>query len=269
MNKKTQLMGVVNVTTDSFYDGGRHLDAESAVRHALKLEADGADILDIGGESTWITSTPVELEEELRRTIPVIRELKARSSLPLSIDTTKPEVAKAAVEAGASFINDISGFRSAEMRRVAAETGATLCVVHMLGTPKTMQINPSYPRGVVETITLWFEEQVELLTRDGVEKEKIILDPGIGFGKTIAHNYEILLNLGKFRSIGFPILLGTSRKSFIYKVLGLPPDSKEVLAASTILNTLMMQSGVEILRVHDVAEHRNALELLEPIELSV
>ena len=253
-------MGILNVTPDSCYDGGRYLDYDDAIGHGLKLFEDGADLLDIGGESTRPGADPVSEEEELRRVIPVIEELRLQLPIPISIDTVKAGVAEKAVAAGASIINDVTGFSDPAMRQVAANSGVHLCVVHSQGSPKTMQNNPQYPEGVVPHILNWFEERIELLIYEGVREDRIILDPGIGFGKTVAHNLEILQNLPEFKSLGFPILIGISRKDFMRKITG--KDREELLPTTIAINTLMMMEEVEILRVHDVAEHRMCREVL-------
>lgn len=255
-------MGIVNVTPDSFFDGGK--DIEASVAHALKLADEGADILDIGGESTRPGSEPVSIEEEFRRVIPVIQELKNNSTLPLSIDTYHPEVAEASVNAGASLINDITGFEDPAMRKIAADYGVTICVMHMQGKPKDMQDNPLYPKGVINELVEWFEKRIELLVKSGISPDKIMLDPGIGFGKTVAHNLEILHNLPRLKAIGFPLLTGISRKSFIGKLINRPPELR--LAATIALNTLVVLNQVDVIRVHDVKEHRDAIDILQKAE---
>ena len=253
-------MGIVNVTNDSFYDGGKYCATDQAISQALQLIQDGADILDIGGESTRPGSDPVSIQEELIRVVPVIEEIRKKSSIPISIDTMKPEVAEAAIHSGATLINDVTGFRNPEMRSIAAKYELPICVMHMQGSPKTMQANPHYPEGIVSHIVHWFENQIELLLRSGIHKRNIILDPGIGFGKTVDDNLTIIHNLQKFRDVGFPILLGLSRKSFMYKTLGISPS--DVLGTTIAMNTIGVLQGVEILRVHDVLEHRRVLDLL-------
>jgi dihydropteroate synthase len=224
----------------------------------------GADIIDIGGESTRPNAPPVSEEEELRRVIPLIQELSRLQPLPISIDTMKPVVAEKALAAGASIINDVSGFRDPAMRELAASSNAQICVMHMLGTPVNMQDSPFYIEGITSALLVWFESTIESLTHAGVKKEQIILDPGIGFGKTVAHNLEIIHNLRKFKAIGFPLLLGVSRKSFIQKILGQKTD--EVLPATLAVNTLAITSGVDYIRVHDVKEHRQVIKILSSYE---
>ena len=260
----TKLIGIVNVTPDSFYDGGKHSCCEKAVAHGLKLIEDGADILDIGGESTWITSPNVPIEEERKRVIPVIKALKKQTNIPLSIDTKKPEIALEAMEEGALWINNISGFRDPKMRQVAKNTGAIACTMHMQGlSTQTMQQNPNYPNGVIKDTIAWLKHQTDQLLNEGINRENIVVDPGIGFGKTISDNYKILQKIHAFRSLGFPLLVGISRKSFIYKIIEKTPQSSETLAATLSLNSLLIQEGVEFIRVHDVKEHKRILKFLE------
>lgn len=257
----TKLMGILNITPDSFFDESRRLDAQSAIRRGVDLYHQGADIIDIGGESSRPGALPVSLEEELARVIPAIQELKSLVPIPLSIDTTKVGVANRAVEAGASLINDITGFRDPALRELAAGLDVDVCVMHMQGEPQTMQINPSYENGIMNDLLRWFEDRIEMLLKCGVKKEKIIIDPGIGFGKTIADNVEIIQNLPKIKAMGFPVLLGLSRKSFMSKILNKPPS--ELLPATLVMNTVAILAKVDILRVHDVQEHRAAITLLE------
>lgn len=254
-------MGIVNCTPDSFYDGGRYHAIDAALAHALKLEEEGADLLDIGGESTRPGADPVDERTEMKRVIPLICALQDATQLPISIDTSKPNVARAALQAGASFINDVTGFCHPEMRHIAAESGAEICVMHMQGTPKTMQQEtPYYPGGILPTLTHFFEERIEKLISSGVAEEQIILDPGIGFGKTVQHNVEILQKISELKRLGFPILFGGSRKSFITKTIRKP--SRELLSATIAVNTIAIRAGVDLIRVHDVQEHRNVIDLL-------
>jgi dihydropteroate synthase len=260
----TQIMGIVNVTPDSFFDGGRHFSTEAAVVHGIKLYEEGADLLDIGGESTRPGSPRVSEEEELRRVIPVIEQLRTKVPIPLSIDTMKAPVAAAAIAAGATLINDVTGFRGLAMREVAASAPEVhVCVMHMQGTPETMQANPQYPEGVVPAILVWFEQRIEELRQAGIREENIILDPGIGFGKTVEQNLEIIAHLASFKSLGFPILLGISRKSFLQKIL--KKSATESLSATLIVNTIGVLSQVDMIRVHDVREHREMIDLVASI----
>lgn len=252
-------MGIINVSPESRLMTCHCV--ESAVERALRLVREGAEILDIGGESTRPYTPPISEEEELKRVIPVIRLLRQATNVPLSIDTKKAEVAKAAVAAGATYINDISGFTDPAMRNVAVQTGAKLCIVHMQGTPETMQNDPSYPEGVIPTICKWFRQQIELLLSEGANLQQIILDPGIGFGKTVAHNLEIIQNLAEFKEIGFPVLVGVSRKSFIARIL--QKKGEELLPATLALTTVALMAEVDMLRVHDVAETADVVNVMK------
>lgn len=264
---KTQLVGILNATPDSFYDKSRFFDVESAVARGLLIFSEGADIIDIGGESTrprTVYTNPdavrVSVSEELKRVIPVITRLKQLVSIPLSIDTMKPEVAATAVEAGASWINDVSGFRHPEMRNIAASTGVKICVMHMQGDPQTMQLNPHYEEPIIEHLKFWFADALEKLIQAGVKEQNIVIDPGIGFGKTVAHNLEIIHNLHQLKSLGFPVLIGVSRKSFMSKILN--RLTTELLPATLAMNTIAILSHVDYIRVHDVQEHRDIINLL-------
>jgi dihydropteroate synthase len=253
VRQRTVIMGILNVTPDSFYDGGRYARAEAAVQHALQMVQDGADIVDIGGESTRPGSQPVPEEEELRRVLPVIEAVRGQVDVPISIDTTKSRVAERALQAGACMVNDISGLGfDPRMAEVVARHGALCCVMHIQGTPQTMQQNPQY-EDVVRDISRYFEERLALAERAGIPRENIWLDPGIGFGKTVEHNLEILRRLREFTAFGLPILIGTSRKSFIGKILGdLPPEERLEGTAATVAIAIM--NGANAVRVHDVRE---------------
>ena len=245
-------MGIVNVTPDSFSDGGKFLDPAAATAQGLALAEQGADILDVGGESSRPGAAPVPLEEEMARVIPVIRGIaQGRPSIPISIDTCKPEVARAALEAGAAMINDITGLRDPEMVRLAAKTGAPVVAMHMKGTPQTMQRCPAY-KNVVADVISFFKERIKTLTRAGVTQ--IILDPGIGFGKTANHNLELLNRLEEICALGYPVLVGLSKKSFIGKTLGAQVGQRE--AGGVAANAIAIAKGAAIIRVHDVALHR-------------
>ena len=257
---KTKLMAILNVTPDSFYDGGLHFTQNIAIKKGEKLVRQGADLLDIGGESTKPGASHVTEEEELKRVIPVIQALKDKIPIPISIDTQKPSVAKKALEAGASFINDISGFIHPEMQEVAASADVPICVMHMQGTPQTMQVNPSYEDGIISSLIEWFTNRIDSLLKAGVKEDRIFLDPGIGFGKTVADNLQILHSWQKLKTIGFPMVLGLSRKSFMGKIL--KKSSKDLLAATLAMNSIALAEGVEILRVHDVVEHRDIIDLM-------
>ena len=257
----TLLMGIVNVTPDSFSDGGRYLDPELAIRHARALADDGADILDVGGESTRPGSEPVTAEEELRRVLPVIETLVKDGAAAISIDTTKPEVADACLQAGAHIVNDISGLRNHAMREVAARHGAAVVIMHMQGTPKTMQQAPHYT-DVVHDVAAYLQAQAALAREAGIRD--IAIDPGIGFGKTVAHNLEILARLREFAALGYPLLLGPSRKSFLGKLPGAAVDERrlEGTIAACVVAAL---NGASVLRVHDVAECKRALRVVDAI----
>ena len=249
-------MGVVNVTPDSFSDGGEFLDPAAAIAHGRQLAEDGAAILDIGGESTRPGAQPVDADEELRRVLPVIEELVGTDA-EISIDTTKAEVASRALAAGASIVNDVSAFRFApELAEVVAEAGVDCCLMHMLGEPRTMQDDPRYD-DVVADVKAFLEERMRFATDAGVSEDRIWLDPGIGFGKTLAHNLELLRRLDEIVALGRPVVVGTSRKSFLGKLTGKP--EKERLPGTIATNVMALERGARIFRVHDVAEVAEAL----------
>jgi dihydropteroate synthase len=251
-----RVMGVVNVTPDSFSDGGEFLDPAVAIAHGRQLAEDGAAILDIGGESTRPGAQPVDAGEELRRVLPVIEELVGTDA-EISIDTTKAEVASRALAAGASIVNDVSAFRFApELAELVAEAGADCCLMHMLGEPRTMQDDPRYD-DVVADVKAFLEERMRFATDAGVSEDRIWLDPGIGFGKTLAHNLELLRRLDEIVALGRPVVVGTSRKSFLGKLTGKP--EKERLPGTIATNVMALERGARIFRVHDVAEVAEAL----------
>ena len=251
-----RVMGVVNVTPDSFSDGGEFLDPAAAIAHGRQLAEDGAAILDIGGESTRPGAQPVDADEELRRVLPVIEELVGTDA-EISIDTTKAEVASRALAAGASIVNDVSAFRFApELAELVAEAGADCCLMHMLGEPRTMQHDPRYD-DVVADVKAFLEERMRFATDAGVSEDRIWLDPGIGFGKTLAHNLELLRRLDEIVALGRPVVVGTSRKSFLGKLTGKP--EKERLPGTIATNVMALERGARIFRVHDVAEVAEAL----------
>lgn len=253
------LMGIVNVTPDSFSDGGKWYGAEMAIEHGLRLVAEGADILDIGGESTRPYSTPVEVEEEIRRVEPVIRGLAKQCSVPLSIDTSKARVAQIALELGAEVINDISGLTGdPQMLGIAKESRAGICAMHMQGTPQTMQDSPKYA-DVTKEVYLYLRGRRDLLLEQGIEFDRICLDPGIGFGKTHQHNLTLLANYQQFHILGCPLLGGFSRKGFIGKVLG-DKHANRSNANIGVALALAIQR-VQILRVHEIGPIREALSL--------
>jgi len=254
------VMGVVNVTPDSFSDGGAWLDPRAAVAHGRALVAQGAQILDVGGESTRPGADPVGVEEELRRVIPVLEEL-ADSGATLSIDTSKAVVARAAIDAGATIVNDVTALRGDDgMAEVGGgANGCDVCIfvlMHMLGDPRTMQADPRYD-DVVSEVKAFLEERMTFAVSQGIEEERIWLDPGIGFGKTVDHNLELLRRLDEIAALGRPLVIGTSRKSFLGKITG--REVGERVAATTATNVLALARGASVFRVHDVAEARDAL----------
>ncbi len=259
---KTTVMGVLNVTPDSFSDGGQFNNLELAVCHAQKMAEEGADVIDVGGESTRPGSDQVSEEEELRRVLPVIERLKKEISLPISIDSYKPRVAAAALRAGATIINDVTGLTNPEMIKVAAEFHCPVVVMHMQGKPKTMQTDPRY-NDVIEDIKIFFKERIAVARAEGVTE--IILDPGIGFGKTLEHNLTILKRLREFTDLDLPLLVGPSRKSFIGQLTGGRPveDRIEGTIAAAVAASL---NGAAIIRIHDVLACRRALQITDAIK---
>lgn len=261
--KKTVLMGVLNITPDSFYDGGKHIQVTAAVEAALRMTAEGADIIDIGGESTRPGAEPVDEKTELDRVIPVIRELRKKSDIPISIDTYKSGVAEKALKAGADMVNDISGLSfDPQLASVIARAGAAVCLMHIRGTPRNMQQNPHY-ENLIDEILHFLEASVRRASGAGISRNKIIIDPGIGFGKTLADNYTILRYLKEFESLGQPILIGLSRKSLIGKLLDLPPEQR--LPGSLAGLAIAINNGAAIVRVHDVRESRQAVAVADAI----
>jgi dihydropteroate synthase len=261
LSRRPLLMGIVNVTPDSFCDGGRFFDREAAVAHALRLASDGADLLDIGGESTRPYAEPVSEKEELQRVLPVIHQLAASLQIPISIDTRKAAVAQAAVDAGAEIINDVSGLESdPAMLDVAVATGAGVCVMHMQGTPQSMQINPTYS-DVTAEVRDYLRSRRDALVSAGVDRQRICLDPGLGFGKTAEHSLALLRNCKALHELGCPLLLGASRKSFLGKLLGDMAADRTVATIGAAL--ALAAQGVQVLRVHDVRQVREALAAYE------
>ncbi len=253
-----RIMGVVNVTPDSFSDGGLFLDPKAAVAHGLELAAEGADVLDVGGESTRPGAEPVAADEELRRVLPVIEGLTAAGTpAQLSIDTSKLAVAEAAVAAGATYVNDVTAFRAEpEIAGLVADRGVDCCLMHMRGKPRTMQADPAYD-DVVSDVKAFLEERLAAAVAAGVAEERLTLDPGIGFGKTLEHNLELLRRLGELVALGRPILVGTSRKSFLGRMTGREVDDR--LAGTIATNVLALERGASVFRVHDVAPVADAL----------
>jgi dihydropteroate synthase len=257
------VMGIVNVTPDSFSDGGRFLEAGAAVKQALSLVEQGAEIIEIGGESTRPGATPVEETEELRRVMPVVEGLAQRVRVPIAIDTMKAGVARVALQAGASIVNDVAANRTDEkMWQVVAEAGAGYVCMHMQGTPQTMQLNPTYG-DVVSEVAEFFSDRIERMRGCGMGREQIILDPGVGFGKNLEHNLRLLAGLRSFTKLGRPILLGVSRKSFIGKLLGAELAAR--LPAGLACACLAVEAGVQIIRAHEVAETVQAVQMTEAI----
>ncbi len=256
-----KLMGVVNVTPDSFSDGGLYLDPEAAVAHGRELAEQGAEILDVGGESTRPGAEKVDEAEELRRVLPVVEGLAGAATV--SIDTSKLGVAEAALDAGASIVNDVTALRhDPEIGALCAERDAGLVLMHMLGDPRSMQENPVY-EDVVDEVKAFLAERLEVAVAAGVDEERIWLDPGIGFGKTLEHNLELLRRLGELREIGRPIVIGTSRKSFIGKIDG--SDAGDRIGGTIASSVLAAADGADVLRVHDVAEMRQAITVADAV----
>jgi dihydropteroate synthase len=257
------IMGVLNVTPDSFSDGGRFLDAGRAVDHGLQLVADGAEILDVGGESTRPGADSVSLEEEWRRVVPVIAALRPQTKALVSVDTRKAEVARAAIEAGADIINDVSGLRDPAMIEVAAQCDAGVIMMHMQGTPGTMQQQPRYD-DVVAEVAAFFGRRLDQLEAAGISRSRIALDPGIGFGKTLEHNIQLLRQLAGLRVDGRPLVVGVSRKSFIARLLDDPAMDKRRWP-TVALTAWLRESGGDVFRVHDVKENADALRMIGAI----
>jgi dihydropteroate synthase len=261
LGEKTYIMGILNVTPDSFSDGGKFLDPRAAIDHAKHMVEQGADIIDVGGESSRPGSDPVSVEDEKRRVIPVIRKLVKELDVPLSIDTYKSQVAKDALDAGACLVNDISGLRfSSDMAELVADAKASVVVMHIKGTPKTMQKDPKY-KDVVKEVMGELKAQTDLARKAGISKDRILIDPGIGFGKTVDHNCKLIAEVGQLRKLGYPILIGTSRKTFIGKVLGTEVDDR--LEGTIATNVVAVLGGVDFVRVHDVKEIKMALTMTD------
>jgi dihydropteroate synthase len=254
-----KVMGIVNTTPDSFSDGGRIAGPAAAVQHARRLVSEGADLLDLGGESSRPGSVPVPLDEELRRVIPAIAAVAPEAGVPISVDTTKAEVARQALDAGAAIINDISALGGdPEMPRVVAATGAGVVLMHMQGVPQTMQVNPHYD-DVVREVYDFLARRVEWAEAQGIPRERIAIDPGIGFGKTIEHNLEILRNLARFDTLGCALLIGTSRKGFLGTITG--RGLRERATASVVSSLAACLAGARVVRVHDVAPMVDAIKV--------
>jgi dihydropteroate synthase len=268
---RTHIMGVLNVTPDSFSDGGQFFNTDIAIAHGEKLAESGADILDIGGESTRPFSSPVDREEEIRRVVPVIEALAGRLSLTISIDTTKAWVAKRAIEAGASMVNDISALQmDPEMPKVVAETGVPVILMHMKGTPKNMQVSPRYD-DLLGEIGAFLSERIAFAVSQGIDRSKILVDPGIGFGKTFSHNLQLLNSLGALSHLDAPIVIGTSRKAFIRHLLKnkygqeTPADDPLVETGTQATVSASILRGAHIVRVHDVATTAATVRIIDAI----
>lgn len=262
LSRNLRIMGVINTTPDSFSDGGRFDTIEKAFAQAQSMLATGVDILDIGGESTRPDSKSVAQDEELARTIPLIRAVREVSDIPISIDTNKAAVMRAAVEAGATIINSVWALRLENSLQVAAELGVPVCLMHMQGSPETMQRNPSYRDVVVEVLD-FLRERVDAALAAGIARDNIIVDPGFGFGKTVEHNLLLLRNLPRFRELGYPVLVGMSRKGTIGAILDKPADQR--LYGSVAIAVMAAMLGADILRVHDVAETYDALAMVRAV----
>lgn len=259
---RTHIMGVINVTPDSFSDGGQHFERDVAIKHALRLVEEGADIIDVGGESTRPTSDSVAPDEEWKRVEPVIKALEHETDVPISIDTRKPEVAWKAIEAGAIMVNDVSGLRNPEMVELVVKEGVAVVIMHMLGEPKTMQDNPIY-EDVVREVKSYLKQQMELAIKAGVDKKAIVIDPGIGFGKTVEHNLKLINHITDFQELGRPVMIGASRKSFIGKITS--AEVSDRLEGSLATAVIAAVNGARIVRVHDVKQTRRALRVAEAI----
>ncbi len=264
IGKRTLIMGVLNVTPDSFSDGGMYNDVDSAVAHALQMKEDGADIIDIGGESSRPGAESISVNEELGRTIPVIQKVRERSDVPISIDTYKSQVAESALVAGATIVNDISAATfDTSMPTLIAQSKCYAVIMHMAGTPTTMQNDPHYD-DVTKEVFDYLTLRVSDLMHAGVDKSKLVIDPGIGFGKTVEHNLELLRRLREFRNLDVPVLVGTSRKSTIGTVLGgLPPEERLEGTAATVAVSIV--NGADIVRVHDVKEMTRVARMTDAI----
>ncbi|MBI4525553.1 MAG: dihydropteroate synthase [Deltaproteobacteria bacterium] len=267
MKGRTAIMGIVNVTPDSFSDGGKYLNSESAIAHGIKLAEEGADLIDIGGESTRPGAIPVSVYEEMARILPVVRGLRRALSIPLSVDTCKAEVARAALAEGADLVNDISALRfDAEMVTLIAKEKTPVILMHMQGKPRDMQVQPRYS-DVVEEVKSFLVDRARFAVQRGVPQDRIMIDPGIGFGKNLCHNLALLRALPVFASLGFPVVVGASRKSFLGKILELGlEDRREGSVAAAVAAAL---GGASMVRVHDVKESWRALRVADAIRFGV
>jgi dihydropteroate synthase len=256
------VMGVVNVTPDSFYDGGRHFDPSAAVAHARRLAEEGADLLDVGGESTRPGAAPVTAEEELARILPVLEGV-AGLGVPVSVDTTKPEVMRTALAHGAAMINDVTALAAPGAVELVAGSDAAVCLMHMQGSPRTMQAEPTYA-DVVAEVRDFLATRAAACVAGGMARSRVVVDPGFGFGKTVAHNLTLLAQLGEIAALGYPVLVGWSRKSSLGRITGRPAEER--LAGSVAAALIAVQRGARIVRVHDVAATRDALAVLAAVK---
>ena len=254
------VMGILNITPDSFSDGGQYLDFDQALKRAETMIEEGADIIDIGGESTRPGSDPVSVDEELKRIIPIIKALKKYSNIVISVDTYKPRVMEQVIDMGVAMINDVFALQQPGAIEVIKKSNVGICLMHMQGTPKTMQLNPTY-QDVVNEVKLFLEERANSLIAEDIQTERIILDPGFGFGKTFEHNISLLQNLESFQPLKFPLLVGLSRKSFIRKILS--GDHDDHLSGSISAAILSIVKGAKIVRVHDLKETKSAIKIMQ------
>ncbi|MEO5357072.1 MAG: dihydropteroate synthase [Nitrospirae bacterium YQR-1] len=264
LSQKTLIMGVLNVTPDSFSDGGVYFEINRAIEGALQMTQDGADIIDVGGESTRPGSEPVTVYDELKRVIPVIEALSEQLTVPVSVDTYKAEVAAEALNSGAAMVNDISGLRfDKDMAKTVAAGGGAICIMHIMGTPKDMQNNPVYD-DLFAQISGFLKEGIDMAVAAGIREDSIVVDPGIGFGKTLNHNLQILKGLSRFKQLGKPVLIGTSRKSFIGRILGGRPAGGRLMGTAATV-AVAVCNGASIVRVHDVKEMAEVVAVTDAI----
>ncbi len=263
LNKnKTTLMGILNVTPDSFSDGGQHNTLDKAVEHANMMVVAGAGIIDVGGESTRPGADRLSVVDEAARIVPVIKKITKQLDIPVSVDSYKTEIVRQSLDAGASMVNDVNGLRSPGMAELIADYDVSVCIMHMQGNPKDMQDNPDYI-DVVDDIKYFLERQVEYAISKGIDESKIILDPGIGFGKTLENNLEIIQRIDEFKELGYPLLIGHSRKSFIGQILDEPVEKR--LSGTLAITSYLVLKGIDLIRVHDVAENKRVVDVIDAI----
>ncbi|MDX9703364.1 MAG: dihydropteroate synthase [Candidatus Auribacterota bacterium] len=266
-SRRMLIMGILNITPDSFYDGGKYKDVHTAVEHAGTLIDAGADIIDIGGESSRPGSLPVDVQLEIDRVVPVVREIGLRYDIPISVDTTKSVVARESLDSGAAIINDISAFTAdPAMIEVLSRYDVPVILMHMQGTPVTMQKNPSYAGWVVDEICAFFEERIVFSESNGISRDRIIIDPGIGFGKTVDHNLDIIANCKEFKRFRLPVLIGHSNKRFIGAVTGVETLEERLWGTVAVAAFLQLLGGVDIIRVHNVAEIKIVTRMIEALQ---